>query len=452
MYILKREIPLNEDYDVLVAGGGPAGCTAAAAAAREGARVLLLESGGCLGGMATAGLVTSWAPFSDGEKLVYRGMAQTILERAKAPLRHIPPDMVDWVPIDVEHLKRVYDDFLAEYGVGVRFNTMLVGADTDASGRVEAVIAANKAGLTAYRAKVYIDCTGDADLAAYAGGTFQPDVQEEPMPATLCFVLANVDTYAYLYDPQYGQLTVGGILASANPHSFVHRLPQDDRFPHIVDTHLCNDLIGPGVVAFNAGHVFAVDATDPACVSRAIATGRVIAGEFCRALALYFPQAFGNAFLVETAPAMGIRESRRIAGEYTLTLEDYYRRASFADEISRNCYYLDKHYTRQELELLRHGKIDEQAQWANYGKGESHGIPYRCLLPVGLENVLVAGRTVSCEKRLQSSLRVMPSCLAMGEAAGTAAAQAAATDGNVHAVDTAALRRRLRECGGYILG
>ena len=454
MYCFSRELPFNNDFDIIVAGGGPSGCTAAAAAAGEGAKVLLLESGGCLGGMATAGLVTSWAPFSDGEKPVYRGLAQTILDRAKSGIRHIPRGMLDWVPIDVEKLKRVYDDILAEYGVSVLFNTSVVGADTDNNGKMMAVIAANKSGLTAYSAKVFVDCTGDADLTAFGGGKFQTDGDKdaEPMPSTLCFTVANVDTYAYLYDPRYGQLTAGGMLLSSNPESFVKYLPDDSRFPNIKDTHMCNDLVGPGVLGFNAGHIFNVDATEPSSVSRALALGRVIAEEYCRAFSLYFPEAFANAFLVETAPSVGIRESRRILGRYTLTLDDYFKRAQFEDEIARNCYYLDKHLTESELELERRGKLQEKQKYENYKKGESHGIPYRCLVPEGLKNVLVAGRTVSCEKTVQSSLRVMPCCLAMGQAAGTAAALAAASGRDAADIDCDRLRSILREKGAYICG
>ena len=178
--------------------------------------------------------------------------------------------------------------------------------------------------------------------------------------------------------------------------------------------------------------------------------GRRIAKQYRDALALYFPEAFGNAFLVSTAPVMGVRESRRIVGDYKLTVEDYITKADFEDEICRNSYYLDIHYTLDELRLLADGRIDEDKRSARYGPGESHGIPYRALLPAGIRNVLVAGRSISCDKRIQGSVRVMPVCLAMGEAAGTAAAFAAASDScDVHAVDTERLRAALRENGAY---
>lgn len=168
MYTLRsRSIPLNTDYDVIVVGGGPSGCTAAAAAARTGAKTLLLEATGSLGGMGTSGLVPAWCPFSDKERIIYRGLAETVFERSKALSPHVAPTDVDWVPIDPEGLKRIYDDLMQEYGVTVLFNTFLCDVDAE-NGEVHAIVTANKAGFTAYSAKTYIDCTGDGDLAVCA--------------------------------------------------------------------------------------------------------------------------------------------------------------------------------------------------------------------------------------------------------------------------------------------
>ena len=445
-----RELPLHSEYDVIVAGGGPAGCTAAAAAAREGAKTLLIEATGSLGGMGTSGLVPAWCPFSDQEKMVYRGMAQRVFNESKASSPHVDPDAMDWVPVNAEALKRIYDNLLAEFGVDVLFQTMLSGVETDGNGAVKALIVTNKRGLSAYAAKVYIDATGDADLTVWAGGDFAFGENGVPMPSTHCFVLSNVDMYAYLYHPRYG-LTRGGFL-SGNPNSFTHLLPADPRYPDITDSHLCTNIVGPGTVGFNAGHLFDVDATDPVSVSKSMALGRRMAAQFRDAFASYFPEAFGNAFLVSTAPVMGIRESRRIVGDYTLTVEDYLSKATFPDEICRNSYYLDVHYTKEELEQKKLGNIDDDARSARYAAGESHGIPYRCLLPRKLRNVLVAGRSISCDKRIQGSVRVMPVCLCMGEAAGIAASLSLRVPGyNVHQVDTDRLRARLLEEGAYIL-
>lgn len=449
MYTLKeRQIPLCDAYDVIVVGGGPAGCTAAASAAREGANTLLIEATGSLGGMGTSGLVPAWCPFSDKEKIIYCGMAEAVFNRSKESAAHVRPQDVDWVPIDPEALKVIYDDLMAQYGVTVLFNTSLCGVDSDENGEVTAIVVSNKSGLNAYSAKTYVDGSGDADLAVWAGAKYEfGENGGEAMPSTLCFSLSNVDLYAYLYNPKYG-MSAGGMHPN-NPMSFTHRLPSDDRFPDIQDTHLCNNIIGPGTIGFNAGHIFSVDSTDPRSVSSAMMAGRRIANQYRDALAAYFPEAFGNAYLVSTAPVMGIRESRRIIGDYTLTAEDYINKADFEDEICRNSYYLDIHYTKEELSRRAKGQIDDETRCARYGTGESHGIPYRSLLPRGIKNVIVAGRSISCDKRIQGSVRVMPVCLAMGEAAGMAAAMAAAESGDVHTVDVPQLRSKLRDAGVY---
>lgn len=375
MYTLKsRSIPLDASYDVIMVGGGPAGCTAAASAAREGAKTLLIEATGSLGGMGTSGLVPAWCPFSDKEKVIYRGMAQTVFERSKALSPHVAPDDVDWVPIDPEALKRIYDELVTEYGVTVLFSTFLCDVDAE-DGEVRAIVVSNKAGFTAYSAKTYVDCTGDGDLAVWAGADYEFGENGEPMPSTLCFSLANVDLYAYLYHPKYG-LRNGGMHPN-NKNSFTHLLPGDARFPDILDTHLCNNIIGPGTIGFNAGHLFGLDSTDPKSVSEAMMRGRRIAKQYRDALAAYFPEAFGNAYLVSTAPVMGVRESRRIVGDYMLTVEDYITKADFEDEVCRNSYYLDIHYTLDELRLLADGKIDEDKRSARYGPGRiaRHPLP-----------------------------------------------------------------------------
>ena len=141
------------------------------------------------------------------------------------------PTDVDWVPIDPEGLKRIYDDLMQEYGVTVLFNTFLCDVDAE-NGEVHAIVTANKAGFTAYSAKTYIDCTGDGDLAVWAGARYEFEEDGEPMPSTLCFILSNVDLYAYLYHPKYGHRN-GGIHPN-NKKSFTHLLPNDDRFPEIL--------------------------------------------------------------------------------------------------------------------------------------------------------------------------------------------------------------------------
>jgi hypothetical protein len=315
---------------------------------------------------------------------------------------------------------------------------MLSHVARDASGRVTSIATTNKSGLSLWSAKVFVDCTGDADLVAWAGGEFHKGDAEGKrlMPATHCFLLANVDEDAYKNGPWLGP---------KNPKSPIFEILRSGKYPLITDAHCCHNLVGPGTVGFNAGHLFEVDNTDPASVSSALILGRKMAAQFRDALAEYHP-AFAHAFLVATGSQVGIRETRRIVGDYILTLEDYLARRIFPDEICRNSYFIDIHWAKEEV-----AKDPEQhKQWekscVHYGAGESHGIPYRCLTPAGLKNVLVAGRSVSCEQVVQGSIRVMPVCLAMGEAAGLAAALAArSAEKDVHTVDTDYLRQRLRE-------
>lgn len=432
-------LPLNDSFDVVVAGGGPAGCTAATAAARAGAKTLLIEATGCLGGMGTAGLVPAWCPFSDKEKIIYGGLAAKVFANAKSGMAHVDPKAMDWVPIDAERLKRVYDDLVSEAGVTVLFNAFLGGVKMAGSGQVEALLVASKSGLSAYAAKVYVDCTGDGDLSVWAGAPFAQGEEKtgELMPVTHCFVLTNVDEYGYRFGAPFYQ-GIRDILASG-------------KHPLIPDTHSCNCIVGPGAVGYNSGHLWDVDNTKPETVSKALMQGRKIAAAFRDALADWNPRAYGNAFLANTGALMGVRETRRVIGDYVLTAADYFARRSFADEIGRNSYPIDIHTAKSEIEQSRKGELNVMERYENFGKGESHGIPYRCLTPKGLKNVLIAGRSVSCDRPVQASIRVMPVCLVMGEAAGLAAAMAARQAVvDVHAVDTAALRQGLREAGAHL--
>jgi hypothetical protein len=437
-----RQLPLDDSWDVIVAGGGPAGCTAAAAAAREGARTLLLEGSGALGGMGTSALVPAWTPFSDKEKIIYRGLAEKVF-RACSDVPHIKKDALDWVPIDPERLKRIYDALVTDVGAKVLFHTQLSAVEREGD-RIGTIVVTNKSGLTAYRAKVFIDCTGDADLSAWAGVEFHKGNAkgEKLMPATHCFALANVDEYALNHGPS---------LYGGDPASPVKKMIESGRYPLIPDSHLCSTITGPGVVGFNAGHIWDVDNTNPESVSAALILGRKMAEEFRRGLAEFHPRAFGNAYLVMTGAMMGIRETRRIVGDYELTLGDYIARRSFPDEICRNSYFIDVHWAKEEAAAINYNNKDWEARCMHYGKGESHGIPYRCLVPKGLENALVAGRSISCEQIVQGSVRVMPVCLAMGEAAGIAAALAARKhEGRVREVSVDFLRTRLKEDGAYL--
>lgn len=435
-------IPHDNNWDVIVIGGGPAGVTAAAAAARDGARTLLIEATGCLGGMSTMGLVPAWCPFSDKEKMIYKGLAERIFYEELRAMPYIDQNRIDWVPIDPEKLKLIYDSLMDEFGVTVLFNTVLSAVDAS-DGVINTVIVTNKSGLTAFSAKVYIDCTGDGDLAAWAGADFhkgEDNADDILQPATHCFSLGNVN---------YDVYKSGMNLHNHNTSSPIYDIVKSDKYPFVTDVHFCNNTVYPGAVGFNAGHIDGVDGTDPFSLSKALMLGRKKADQVREGLAEYYPEAFGESHVMLTAPLMGIRETRRVVGDYTLTIDDFIERRSFSDEISRNSYYIDIHRNKKEKELPQDEKKQYSAQERHYGKGESHGIPYRCLTPKGIDNLLVAGRSISCDRYILGSVRVMPNCLTTGEAAGCAAAIAAKTDSNTHNVNTDDLRSVLKGYGAY---
>jgi hypothetical protein len=335
LYSFTLSIPVQESWDVVVVGGGPCGCTAAAAAAREGARTLLIESSGMLGGSGTSALGPAWCPFSDKQKIIYRGLAERVLLECKAGMPHVDKAMLDWVPIDPERLKRIYDELVTSAGAQILFNTVHSavekGDGNNAEGEdggirdVSTLIVTNKSGLSSLRAKVYIDCTGDADVCAWAGAEF--DQGEEGtgdlMPATHCFIIGNVDEYAFrnIYRN-------GGALHPGSPDTPIFKIIESGRYPLIPDGHLCANLIDPGTVGFNAGHLWKVDNTRPETVSDALVQGRKLAAQYAAALAEFCPRAFANSYLITTGSQMGIRETRRVRGDYILTLENYIARGS----------------------------------------------------------------------------------------------------------------------------
>lgn len=418
----------NKDYQVIVVGGGPSGCAAATAAARGGGRTLLLEATYALGGMGTNGLVTCFAPFGDGEKQISCGIAKEVSYQSNTAAYNTDPDAIGWVYSSPEDLKRIYDRLVLSSGADIRFGSTVCGA-TAKDGKVEGLLVADKSGLTEYHADMYIDCTGDADVAAKAGASFAlGDEKGTLQPATLCFILTGVNSEKFRLE----------IMNGAIPESPIHKiLSLGDKYPLITDTHFCIDMLAPGTVSFNAGHLWESDGTDPMQVSRSIVKGRELARQFRDALAEVEPEVFGDAYLVATAPLLGVRESRRIVGEYTLTLQDYIDRRSFEDEIARNCYFIDVHGATA-------------CETRPYDSGESHGIPFRCLIPKGYQNLLVAGRAISCDRIVMGSSRVMPNCLTTGEAAGTAAALAISQEKSIPSLNVAELRDLLRANGAYL--
>lgn len=435
-------------YEVIVAGGGPSGTAAAIAAARNGAKTLLIEKDGYLGGMATGASIPAFCTFTNGVETVIQGIGLEILEELKkntwrSPFYDHRPDRtegLDWLPIDSEALKLVLDELVISSGCELLLHTSMIDCEKNGN-RIEKLIIHNKSGIQELTSDVLIDCTGDADLAALAGCEMEyGDENGQVQGGTLCFKVANFDTERFLdYARESGE---NGNLAVA-----AAKARENGDFPEGEVKVAGIALPSPGMAAFNFGHVFTWNPVDGASMTRAEVEARKRLPELMRFIRRYVPGA-ENAVLAVSGPNMGVRESRRICGKYRLTIEDYEKRADFADSIAYYSYPVDIHASN----AAEKEKLEHDYQTMRYGPGEAYGIPYRCLLPINVSNLLVAGRTVSCDRMMQASLRVMPACFAMGQAAGTAAAAAIKEGIEPGSVNTKKLRRILWDQGAYLKG
>ncbi len=450
-YAIKRQLSLNENYEVIVVGGGPAGCAAAIAAARENRKTLLVEAAYALGGMGTLGLVPWFCGYHDRKKVIARGLAEKVKAGCyeNTPhLKKVPLDEVASPSIDPEVLKRIYDVMTAEAGVDVLFGSQLCAVEMLDDNRVDALLISNKHGLGAYRAKIYIDATGDGDLAAWAGAEFEKgDAEGKMQLVTHCFTITNVDEYG---------LTNGTAIHYYNPQSPIHQAVRSPEYPLINDYHSCMTQIGPKTFGFNTGHLSNVDGTDPVSLSKAMPLGREMVRQYHAAFSKMHP-AFANSFLCATGSLMGIRETRRIIGDYVLTSDDYLARRDFPDEICRNAYGIDVHSKTPLPDNLSVEELIKICKERNQGiinplqPGESMGVPYRCLTPRRLQNLLVAGRCISSDRQANGSIRIMACCLNTGEAAGVAAAMAVYSS-DVRKVNVDLMRRTIVKYGGYLPG
>jgi hypothetical protein len=388
------------DYDVIVVGGGPSGIAAAVASAREGAKTLLIERYGFLGGAGTAMMVNPWMSYwaggPDQVQLIF-GVLQELIDRLTAMGAYGHPKQR--TAFDPEALKVVAERLCQEAGVTLLYHSFLGGVQTDDSGRyIRSVKIANKAGLVDFTAKMFVDSTGDADLAALAGASVEKGraVDGLSQPMTLNFRMANVDVDRM---PDRKEITRRYLEAKARGEI---NCPRED-----VLWFYANQ---PGVIHFNTTRIILKDATNPWELTEAEIEGRRQVQEFVRFLKKYV-EGFENAYLQMTAPQIGVRESRRVVGEYMLTAEELLAACKFEDVIARGAYPVDIHNPNGEGTILRHLK-----------PGEWYDIPFRCLVPKKIENLLIGGRPISATHEAHSAIRVQPIAMAIGQAAGTAAA------------------------------
>ena len=442
----QRIIPIRYDVDVFIAGGGPSGVAAALAATRQGAKVFLVEGQSCFGGMGTSALVPSFSKFSDGINFLAGGVGWEIYKRCRdtgvfGP-DYNPNRRYRWDsnPIHAEGLKRVYDGLMVESSADFTFQTHLIAVNAE-NGYVQCAICHSKSGFFAVKAHIYVDCTGNGDLATWAGAPFEKgDEQGNVQAGTLCSLWSGIDWKQVRAAGQYGKWPIG---QSAKLKKAINDGVFTVKDPHLPGIWLNGRTQGGG----NIGHAFGVDGTNERSITEALLSERRKVLEYKR----YYKQyctGFENIELAATGALLGIRETRRIMGDYVMTLEDYKNRASFADEIGRYNNEVDVHASSADPKEQE--RVKKLFGSTGYREGESYGIPYRSLIPRRLENVLVAGRCISTDRYVHGSLRVMPGCFITGQAAGAAAALAVAKRTSTRGIDVKELQQRLKDMGAFL--
>lgn len=449
-------------FDVIVMGGGVSGSVAAIAAGREGARVLLVEEHGFLGGSLTSMGVGPMMSFHNpaGEQVV-RGIPDEIIERLKArgaSLGHIP-DTTTYcstvTPFDSEELKIELETMVREAGGEILYHTQLAAADTSGR-RIQRLVVCNKAGLTAIEAAVFIDATGDGDLAARAGAAFTKgraaDAGAQPM--TMNLKLANVDTEAirryamthpedFLWHP-WGQaealrrLQVAPRISLAGFLTAWRAARERGEVDVPRDQVLFFETPVPGVVIVNTSRVPGLDGTDPFQLSRAESIGRrqcVQIFNFLRRHAV----GFENAVRMDTAAKIGVRETRHIEGRYTITAADITEARPCEDAIALGGYPIDVHAVTAVTTDTVHLRPDTV-----------YRIPLRSLLPRDLDNVLVVGRCIGATHEAAAAFRVTPISMAIGQGGGVAAALAVARGEGPADVPYPLIRERLLAQGARL--
>jgi hypothetical protein len=454
-YPFAPQVPIVAQVEVLVVGGGPAGIGAALGAARAGARVALVEQYGFLGGAATvAGVGPLMTSFSaDGQTQLIGGVFDELVRRMEAIGGATHPSKVragsaecgfyvfghDHVtPFDGEALKLVAAELMEEAGVELWLHTSFVAPMQEGEWLRGAVVH-SKSGLQGIAARVVVDCTADADVAYRAG---VPTLQGRPgdgltQPLTMFFRVGNVDdaaviAHAAAHPEEEGQLF----------HAIVEEAKKAGAF------HIARDKVGlyrmaPGVWRVNTSRMQRLDGTNGRDLAQAEVEGRRQVAELMRFFRDWLP-GFAHALLLDTAPAVGVRETRRIVGVYTLDAEDLRTGRHFEDGIALGSFPVDLHPETGD------GGGTATGLARGYSTANIYEIPYACLLPQRAEQLLVAGRCLSASREALAAVRVMPTCFATGQAAGAAAALAVAEETAPRQVPAARLRATLTQQGAIL--
>lgn len=434
-----RRVPVIAAAEVVVLGGGPAGIAAATAAARAGAATLLIERYGFLGGMGTAAGVTNFcglfANVHGDIRRVVHGVADELLARIAAlDGLNEPHDIFEKTKAqayDMAAYKCAADDLLLGAGAKLLFHALAAGAAMKTDGLIDALLVETKSGRGAVRGRVFIDASGDGDLAAWAGAPFEKgDADGHLLYPTLMFRLNNVDP-----------------LKAANAVRDIPRLMQvaqaSGDFSFARMGAIVRPMKNPAEWRANITQIKnaagrAMDGTDAAQFSAGEIQGRRQIRDYMQFLKARVP-GFENSYVLDIATQVGIRETRRVIGGYALSGEDVIECRDFADAIGVNSWPLE-----------RHVEGDVSWSWQSEGSRGFNQLPYRMIVPRRIDNLFVAGRCASMTQEGQSAARVSGACFVMGEAAGTAAAMVLRSGGSPRTLDTTALQSALKDNGAWL--
>ncbi len=453
-----RSVPVVAEPDVLVVGGGPAGIGAAVAAARNGAKVLLVERYGFVGGNLTVAMVNPMFTFHDvNGNQVIRGVAGELVERLvnkTASPGHVTDltfDNASMSPFDPEGMKLVLFEMLREAGVELMLHTTFAEAYAE-NGRVTGVIVESKSGRQAIRAGVVIDCSADADVAARIGAPFVKGRESDGamQPVTLFYRVAGVDVgrlKAWMKEnrellkdsPTDEEIDSQSALAFLGMKEIIQAAVERGEYPKDAAPRiLMYELPREGQFAINCTRLQGIDGTNVRDLTRAEFETRRQAWEVTEFMKRNIG-GFEQAYVLDTGVQVGVRETRHIVGDYTMTEDDVLGSRAFEDGIACGTFAIDIHPPEGEQQVFT-------------GSGKAvYEIPYRSLLPQGVNNLLVAGRCISATHNAFGSVRVMATAMGIGQGAGTAAALAASRGLGVREVPAADVRRLLIEQGQYLL-
>ncbi len=431
---VRKIAPVVGSYDVVVVGGGPAGFISAIAAARKGAKVAIIERYGFFGGMATIGYVAPISVFALKNELVIGGIPWEFVKR----LESMGGAFIEWpkanIDFDIELYKLCCQRMILEAGIDIYMHSAMVGCEMEGK-RIESVIIENKNGLETLTSKIFIDCTGDGDLAHMAEVPMQPNPDGEVQPSSFCFILSGVDTKSELLNKcMYHNGINGPSQCKPVREKLLAMKAAGVDLPDFGGPWF-NNVMHEGSVAVNMTRR-AADSTNNRNFSSVECQLREDIFLFTKVLKENFKE-FENCYVASTAPQAGIRESRRIVGLHTVTGEEYVNAVHYEDSISRGIHPIDLHASKgthqHRVDLTKPAYV-----------------PYRALVAPHYPNLLVAGRCISTDRQAHASLRVMASCMGVGQAAGAAAAQAVSKGIAVQDISTTELIAQLKEWGAVL--